>query len=314
MNNSTFSETLKNQTTGRKELNAAALSCFLLVNLLALFGNIFMCLAVYRSLALRSITNMFMISLAVTDLLMAVLVMPFSVIAAMGEPWPDRSISCQYYGYVGYSLGGISALTLALVAVNRYVCVARPIMYKNIYTKHNTLAFIASAWVFTAIFLFAIGWVLFKMKFHLHDNVCIPHSPSAYWTLYVVFASIFFTVGPSLAISVSYTKIFCIIRHHRTAVGTSLQQGRSHNQNIREINVTKTFFCVLIAYYVCWLAPFIWHVMLYSGKITTLKYVEANDYAVILPVYLNSAVHPFIYAVMSKQFRREFLRLVCCCR
>ena len=313
MSNSNYSANSTNQTDGNTNINIAILSCYIFVDACAFVGNVLVCLAVYRSVSLRTITNMFMVSLAVTDLLMAVLVMPFSVAESMGETWQDVYFSCQYYGYVGYTLGGVSVLTLTLVAVNRYICVARPILYKNLYTKQNSLIMIACTWAITVIFLFGFGWLLVKMEFHFHDNVCVPRFQSPYWDIFVSLASLFFIIAPSLVITVCYARVFCIVRHHSMAVAANLQQSGNTAPNVREAKFTNIFVFVLVAYFVCWLPPFIWHVLLYTGRITTEKFVDGDDYTIILPVYLNSAVNPVIYAAMSKQFRKEFASIVCCC-
>lgn len=51
----------------------------LLFPILTLFGNVLVILSVYRERALQTVTNYFIVSLALADLLVAVVVMPFAV-------------------------------------------------------------------------------------------------------------------------------------------------------------------------------------------------------------------------------------------
>ena len=61
-------------------------SCILfLFNVEALVGNLLVCIALYRNPALRTVTNYFVFSLALTDLSMAIFVMPFSVISSIAN-------------------------------------------------------------------------------------------------------------------------------------------------------------------------------------------------------------------------------------
>lgn len=49
-----------------------------LVNIMVVLGNVLVILAVYRSIKLRNVTNMFIVSLAVADLMVGLAVLPFS--------------------------------------------------------------------------------------------------------------------------------------------------------------------------------------------------------------------------------------------
>lgn len=51
----------------------------ILLPIAAVFGNILVILAVYKERSLQSVTNYFIVSLAVADLLVACVVMPFAV-------------------------------------------------------------------------------------------------------------------------------------------------------------------------------------------------------------------------------------------
>ena len=53
--------------------------CLLLFPLLTVFGNVLVVLSVYREKALQTVTNYFIVSLAIADIMVAILVMPLSV-------------------------------------------------------------------------------------------------------------------------------------------------------------------------------------------------------------------------------------------
>ena len=61
-------------------------SCiFVLLNIAALAGNSLVCLAFYRNPSLRTVTNYFVLSLAITDLSMAVLVLPLDAASSIAD-------------------------------------------------------------------------------------------------------------------------------------------------------------------------------------------------------------------------------------
>ena len=62
--------------------------------LLSLIGNLLVCLAFYRNRRLRSITNLYVISLAVADVMVAMFLFPFGTVASGLRSWPFSSSIC----------------------------------------------------------------------------------------------------------------------------------------------------------------------------------------------------------------------------
>ena len=115
-------------------------SCtFVLLNIAALVGNSLVCLAFYRNRSLRTVTNYFVLSLALIDLSMAVLAMPLSAALTIATIGIAKELSCRIYFFCATALGGVSLLTVMLLAINRYFRVVRPSFYASIFSKKRSI-------------------------------------------------------------------------------------------------------------------------------------------------------------------------------
>ena len=111
-------------------------SSLVILNLLSLAGNIMICLSVYRNPRLRTPTNLYIIALAVSDLLSAVFVMPLSEIILFTGKWSFGEFTCQLHAFMNIFVIYVSPTTMGLTAVNRYVrmCRSNTTYQKNIFT------------------------------------------------------------------------------------------------------------------------------------------------------------------------------------
>ena len=282
-------------------------SLFLLVNLIAFVGNLFICLALYRSQTLRALpTNMFILSLALTDLLMSVLVMPMKVVFSIANQNYSGDGGCNFNGFIGYCLAGISLLTLTQIAVNRYYKIVKPSSYSKIYTRKNSIAMILAVWLLT----FFIGIISFFVlsvelrKSSLSPIECTINFPSKGSLLFYTAVIVIYNIPMSVVIAVCYIKVYREVRHHNAAI---------HRENfphgVEESTITKMFAAVFVGFYICWLPVFVTNVSNAFGGIPPQTNVYRSFYY-LLPIYTSSMINPIIYAVMSKKFRREFLKVL----
>ena len=83
-------------------------SCiFVLLNIATLVGNSLICFAFYRNLSLRTITNYFVLSLALTDLSMGTLVIPSSAKSAIATNTNGRELGCLVTYFFAWILAGV---------------------------------------------------------------------------------------------------------------------------------------------------------------------------------------------------------------
>ena len=116
------------------------------INVVALFGNVLTCYAVYRNQSLRTLPNMFVVALGVSDILMSTCCMPFSVATLFHGQWLFGESFWRFHGFGVLTFGLVSLQTMGIIAVSRYFCVVKPEKYIVVFKKQRTLMYIAVVW------------------------------------------------------------------------------------------------------------------------------------------------------------------------
>lgn len=109
------------------------------VSLGAILGNTTLWIIISRNRELRTITNMFILGLTTADLFVAVINIPVTVISLFMGGWPWGDDICRFFGFINMLTLVTSVMSLCNISINRYVMVCKPIYYKRIYTKRNSV-------------------------------------------------------------------------------------------------------------------------------------------------------------------------------
>lgn len=145
-------------------MSSTAARCVLLVAfiLLTISGNVMVCLAVCRSRRLRRIANCFVVSLAVTDLMLGVLVLPFSATVELRSGnWSLGGVLCNIYISTDVLLCTSSILTLLAISVDRYLAISAPLTYPHRVTRLRAALVLLSIWAWSMAMSFVpihMGW------------------------------------------------------------------------------------------------------------------------------------------------------------
>ena len=204
---------------------------FIGLDVAAFVGNALICLAFYRNRHLLTTTNVFILSLALTDLFQSLFVMPFSVGASVLQSWIFGHFGCQFMEILGYILAGVSIETLTVIALNRYLCVARPLLYRRVFTKTRAIIIAAVTWAGTASYL-GLGIPLSGIEFRPSPTkvVCVPFLKDEKVSLLKLVVLLFYALTfliASLIIPTCYVKVFLAFRRHNAKVASSLQAPMS---------------------------------------------------------------------------------------
>nr|AWJ68174.1 putative dopamine receptor 5 [Hirudo verbana] len=120
----------------------------LLFPLLTVFGNCLVCLSIFREKSLHTVTNYFIFSLAVADIMVAILVMPGAVYVEVNDSrWELGNALCDMW--VAFDVMGCtsSILNLAAISVDRFIAVTKPIQYAKHKNSKRVYATLALTWV-----------------------------------------------------------------------------------------------------------------------------------------------------------------------
>ena len=122
--------------------------CALLLSAL-LFGNLITLLVLVLNRPMRTVPNMFVWSLAITDLSVGIFASILSLDSGITCQWPFGDEMCQFQGFIWVTLSLASIHTMALMALNRYFRVVKPAKYRQLFTKKKTMIMIVAVWIYS---------------------------------------------------------------------------------------------------------------------------------------------------------------------
>uniref|UniRef100_A0A671Y2A9 Dopamine receptor D2 like n=1 Tax=Sparus aurata TaxID=8175 RepID=A0A671Y2A9_SPAAU len=178
------------------------------------FGNVLVCVAVSRERALQTTTNYLIVSLAVSDLLLATLVMPWGVYLEVVGEWRFSLIHCDILLTLDVMMCTASILNLCAISIDRYTAVAMPMLYNTRYSSRRRVAvMIAVVWFLS----FAISCPLL---FGLNNTASREGTTCSFADpAFVVYSSVASFYVPFIVTLLVYAQICVVLRRRgrRTA-------------------------------------------------------------------------------------------------
>ena len=105
----------------------------ILICLTSFLDNLLVVYVVHKDSRLKSLTYVFIHNLALSDISMASLYMPFWVTSLYTGNWIFSETWCEFQGAILGTLAIASALNMGLIAFNRYIRVVKPALYSRLF-------------------------------------------------------------------------------------------------------------------------------------------------------------------------------------
>ncbi|XP_035591113.1 adenosine receptor A2b-like [Oncorhynchus keta] len=285
----------------------------LLIAILSVLGNVLVCWAVCLNSNLQNITNFFVVSLAVADIAVGVLGIPFAIVISTG--FCSNFYGCLFIACFVLVLTQSSIFSLLAIAIDRYIAITIPLRYNSLVTGQRAKGIIAVCWVLSIIIGLTpmLGW---NKSTERPNSTCSPGLMECLFEEvvvmdYMVYFNFFACVlMPLLLMLVIYLQIFMAARHQLKLIELkAVHGGKSHSTLQKEVQAAKSLAIIVGLFAICWLP-------LHIINCFTLFCPQCARpplwiiYVAIILSHGNSVVNPFIYAYRIREFRHTFRRII----
>ncbi len=203
-------------------------SIFFVIFVFSLVGNVLVCVAVYRNARLRSTTNIYIIALAVCDLLCATIEMPLTLRTLINGRWVFGDTVCQIHGFVDVFAASCPPAIMGLTAFNRYIRINKTSYHNKIFSPRLSKLWLMFVCLSLALYLLiarVTNWQ--KYDFVAGFAACsVEHFNEQRKAIHYSFVVSIYFVFPMIVAVFSYYKVFRSIRQHNLIVAPTLQTDR----------------------------------------------------------------------------------------
>lgn len=280
-----------------------------IVSLITVTLNSLVIFSIYHFWQLHTPTNLLLQSLAVSDMLLGLLVMPIEGLRYIENCWLLGKFMCALSPYFLYSLISNSLGHMVLISIVRYLTICDPLLQASKITMTNVKICVCLCWISSH---FYNGLILMD---HMRHS---ERFSSCYGECVVVIshdrvtADIFITfIGPCTIMIVLYIRVFMV------AVSQArLIQSQTAVTNVKATPVSKksqrkaarTLGILVVVFLMCF-CPSYYPTIAGEDTSTSLSYYSILTWIMLL----NSCLNPLIYALFYPWFRKA-IKLICTLR
>ncbi|XP_005991784.1 G-protein coupled receptor 61 [Latimeria chalumnae] len=311
----------------------------LLIDLMAIIGNIAVMAVIIRTPALRKFV--FVFHLCLIDLLAALILMPLGMLSssALFDDSVFGETLCRVYLFLSMCFISVSILSICAINIERYYYIVHPMRYEVKMTIGLVVSVLVCIWVKAVLMSIipVLGWSSqesFRLITNGTQQCSLQWNRSSYRKAFIIFFSIFYFVLPVLIILVVYCSMFKVARvaaMHHGPLPTWMDTPRQRSESLssRSTMVTSSgaprttpqrmfgggkAAVILIAvggqFLFCWLPYFSFH--LYSALSSQPVSGGHVENVVAWIGYFCFTSNPFFYGCLNRQIRGELNKHLNC--
>ncbi|XP_058470400.1 5-hydroxytryptamine receptor 1B-like [Solea solea] len=191
-------------TDSQVALQAGVALTLALITFATTLSNAFVIATIYQSRKLHTPANFLIASLAVTDLLVSILVMPVSALYTVTHTWTLGQVFCDIWLSSDITCCTASILHLCVIALDRYWAITDAVEYSKKRTPARAAGMIATAWVIAiSISLPPFFWR--QVKAEEEVTSCNVNTDHIFYTIYSTFGAFYI---PTLLLIALYGRIY----------------------------------------------------------------------------------------------------------
>ncbi|XP_076581931.1 trace amine-associated receptor 13c-like [Chaetodon auriga] len=276
------------------------LSC---IALLTVTLNLLVIISISHFRQLQTPTNLILLSLAMSDLLVGLTVMPPTIIL-LQSCWFQHKISCALVYLSSFIITSASVGSMVLISMDRYVAICYPLRYSSMVTPSRVQICVSLCWICSVVYNIII------LKDYLSQ---IDLSNSCYQECTIVINYISGAVdllltffGPVTVIIVLYVRVFVVAVSQARVMRSQISAVKSITVTVKksEMRAARTLGVILLVFILC-LCPY--YIPSLTGQDTTGGEESSVQRWLF---YCNSSFNPLIYAFFYPWFRKAVKLIV----
>ncbi|XP_032175436.1 somatostatin receptor type 2 isoform X2 [Mustela erminea] len=297
-----------NQTEPYYDLTSNAVLTFIyfVVCIIGLCGNTLVIYVILRYAKMKTITNIYILNLAIADELF-MLGLPFLAMQVALVHWPFGKAICR----VVMTVDGINQFTsifcLTVMSIDRYLAVVHPIKSAKWRRPRTAKMINVAVWGVSLLVILPIMIYAGLRSNQWGRSSCTinwPGESGAWYTGFIIYTFILGFLVPLTIICLCYLFIIIKVKSSGIRVGSSKRKKS-------EKKVTRMVSIVVAVFIFCWLPFYIFNVSSVSVVISPTPALKGMFDFVVVLTYANSCANPILYAFLSDNFKKSFQNVLC---
>ncbi|XP_007939825.1 somatostatin receptor type 3 [Orycteropus afer afer] len=277
---------------------------YLVVCVVGLLGNSLVIYVVLRHTASPSVTNVYILNLALADELF-MLGLPFLAAQNALSYWPFGSLMCRLVMAVDGINQFTSIFCLTVMSVDRYLAVVHPTRSARWRTAPVARTVSAAVWVASAVVVLPVVVFSGVPRGMSTCHMQWPEPAAAWRAGFIIYTAALGFFGPLLVICLCYLLILVKVRSAgRRVWAPSCERRRS------ERRVTRMVVAVVVLFVLCWMPFYVLNIVNVVCPLPEEPAFFGLYFLVVALPYANSCANPILYGFLSYRFKQGFRRVL----
>nr|XP_009300776.1 trace amine-associated receptor 13c-like [Danio rerio] len=269
------------------------------ISVLTVCGNLLVIVSIAVFKQLHTPTNLLILSLAISDLLVGICLMPVESIRSINSCFYMGKSHCHIFHSIMSIVGSASLMNIMLVAIDRYFAVCNPLLYMSKMTIRKALICVGLGWTVS------ICYNLVPVNLGNSDPtgavvVCLRECAVAFSNSWGPADLIVTFIAPCITLLILYIRILTVALKQAKAISNMTKKNGSQPSRKSEVKATKTLSTIVFVYLICWIP---WYASMLNMEQFNKSPVSLT--ALLCLFYTNSCINPFIYAISYPWFKRS---------
>lgn len=277
----------------------------------SLIANSLVCYIIMKNKRLHTVTNLFIANLAISDIIVTILNIPFNVARFLLEDWPFGTFLCQTINLSLMTSVYVSTYSLTGIALDRHQVIMYPLRPRMGIAA--AIILIVLIWIFAILLSLPYGIytrvqeVSFFIKTVKRCRSQFPEPKKLVEQCLTVVTFMAQYVMPLAIIMLTYGRIVQRLWSRATPGAVTRTQQLSHKKAKRRS--IKLLILVVAVFALCWMPLNLYHILTDIHPNTTLFLYDSTAFFICHWIAVSCACYnPFIYCWLNEVFRREVKR------